>query len=204
MTIISRRVVTPYPGKFDTVVERLRIAAGAIQRAGGDTLLMKITYGHMAGSIALFGLYEDFIAATAAADKLAADVEMQKVAKLREEDPGGLMMGPDVLRLAYGATNKKPVMMVRTYQVYRSNLAASLAILPKVENLVKETGATVTGLIPMISDNMDRLHVIYGFDSTKQMGESVHSVGASDKFQKIVVEANKTGKLISTRVQQCI
>jgi hypothetical protein len=95
-------------------------------------------------------------------------------------------------------------MMVRTYQVYRSNLAASLAIIPKVENLVKETGATVTGLIPMISDNMDRLHVIYGFDSTKQMGESVHSVGASDKFQNIVVEANKTGKLISTRVQQCI
>jgi hypothetical protein len=165
---------------------------------------MKITYGHMAGSIALFGLYEDFIAATAATDKLAADVEMQKVSKLREEDPGGLMMGPDVIRLAYGATNKKPVMMVRNYQVDRSNLEAALALLPKVEKLVKETGATVTGLIPMISDNMDRLHVIYGFDSTTKMGESIHSVGTSDEFQKVVVEANKTGKLISTRVQQCI
>jgi hypothetical protein len=105
-------MVTPHLRKFDTVIERLRIGAGAIQRAGGDTLLMKITYGHMAGSIALFGLFEDFIAATAAADKLAADVEMQNLAKQRQEDPGGLMMGPDVLRLAYGVTNKKPVMMV--------------------------------------------------------------------------------------------
>ena len=204
MTIISRRVVTPYPGKFDTVVERLRIGAGAIQRAGGDTLLMKITYGHMAGSVALFGLFADFISASAATDKLAADVEMQKVAKLREKDPGGLMMGPDVLRLSYGETNNKPVMMVRTYQVDRINLAKSLAIFPKVKKLVKETGATVAGLIPIISDNMDRLHVIYGFDSLKQMGQFVHFVDASDEFQKIVVEADKTGKLISTRVQQCI
>ena len=204
MTIISRRVVTPHPRKFDTVIERLGIGAGAIQRAGGDTLLMKITYGHMAGSIALFGLFEDFIAATAATDKLAADVEMQKLAKQRQEDPGGLMMGPDVLRLAYGVTNKKPVMMVRTYQVDRINLGAALEVLPKVEELVKKSGATVTGLIPMISDNMDRLHVIYGFDSTKHMGESVHSVGTSNEFQKLVVEANKTGKLISTRIQQCI
>ena len=204
MTIISRRVVTPHPGKFDTVIERLRIGAGAIQRAGGDTLLMKVTYGHMAGSIALFGLFEDFIAATAATNKLAADVEMQKLTKQRQEDPGGLMMGPDVLRLAYGVTNKKPVMMVRTYQVDRINLEAALEVLPKVEELVKKSGATVTGLIPMISDNMDRLNVIYGFDSTTHMGESVHSVGMSDDFQKLVAEANKTGKLISTRVQQSI
>ena len=204
MTIVSRRVVTPHPGRFDTVIERLRIGEGALQRAGGDTLLMKITYGQMAGSIALFGLFEDFIAATAATDKLAADVEMQKLAKQRQEDPGGLMMGPDVLRLAYGVTNKKPVMMVRTYQVDRINLEAALEVLPKVEELVKKSGATVTGLIPMISDNMDRLHVIYGFDSTTHMGESVHSVGTSDEFQKLVVEANKTGKLMSTRVQQSI
>ena len=204
MTIISRRVVTPHPGKFDTVIERLRIGEGALQRAGGDTLLMKITYGQMAGSIALFGLFEDFIAATAATDKLAADVEMQKLVKQRQEDPGGLMMGPDVLRLAYGVANKKPVMMVRTYQVDRNNLGAALEVLPKVEELVKKSGATVTGLIPMISDNMDRLNVIYGFDSTTHMGESVHSVGTSEEFQKLVVEANKTGKLMSTRVQQSI
>jgi hypothetical protein len=204
MTIVSRRVVTPHPGRFDTVIERLRIGEGALQRAGGDTLLMKITYGQMAGSIALFGLFEDFIAATAATDKLAADVEMQKVAKQRQEDPGGLMMGPDVLRLAYGVANKKPVMMVRTYQVDRNNLGAALEVLPKVEELVKKSGATVTGLIPMISDNMDRLNVIYGFDSTTHMGESVHSVGTSEEFQKLVVEANKTGKLMSTRVQQSI
>ena len=204
MTIVSRRVVTPHPGRFDTVIERLRIGEGALQRAGGDTLLMKITYGQMAGSIALFGLFEDFIAATAATDKLAADVEMQKLVKQRQEDPGGLMMGPDVLRLAYGVANKKPVMMVRTYQVDRNNLGAALEVLPKVEELVKKSGATVTGLIPMISDNMDRLNVIYGFDSTTHMGESVHSVGTSDEFQKLVVEANKTGKLMSTRVQQSI
>ncbi|MDE0809907.1 MAG: hypothetical protein OSB69_11355 [Alphaproteobacteria bacterium] len=204
MTIISRRVVTPHPGKFDTVIERLRIGEGALQRAGGDTLLMKITYGQMAGSIALFGLFEDFIAATAATDKLAADVEMQKLAKQRQEDPAGLFMGPDVLRVAYGKTEKKPVMMVRTYQVDRINLEAALEVLPKVEELVKKSGATVTGLIPMISDNMDRLNVIYGFDSTTHMGESVHSVGTSEEFQKLVVEANKTGKLMSTRVQQSI
>ena len=204
MTIISRRIVTPQPGKYNTVVERLRIAAGAIQRSGGDPLLMKITYGHMAGSIALFGTFQDFVAATAAIEKLTIDAEMQRVAKLREDDPAGLMMGPDVLRLAYGAINKKPVMMVRTYQVDRGNLEAALEILPQVELLVKETGATVTGLIPMISDGMDRLHVIYGFDNVTQMGKSVHIVGTSDKFQKVVVEANKTGKLLSTRIQQSI
>ena len=204
MTIISRRIVTPEPGKSNTVVERLRIAAGAIQRSGGDPLLMKITYGHMSGSIALFGTFQDFVAATAAIDKLTIDPEMQRVAKLREDDPAGLMMGPDVLRLAYGAINKKPVMMVRTYQVDRGNLEAALEILPQVELLVKETGATVTGLIPMISDVMDRLHVIYGFDNVTQMGKSVHMVGTSDKFQKVVVEANKTGKLLSTRIQQSI
>ena len=60
MTIVSRRIVTPHPGRFDTVIERLRIGEGALQRAGGDTLLMKITYGQMAGSIALFGLFDAF------------------------------------------------------------------------------------------------------------------------------------------------
>jgi len=129
---------------------------------------------------------------------------MQKLAKQRQEDPGGLMMGPDVRRLAYGIAHKKPVMMVRTYQVDRINLGSALEILPKVEELIKKSGATVTGLISMISDNMDRPNIIYGFDSTTHMGESVQSVCMSNEFQKLVAEANKIGKLISTRVQQCI
>jgi len=204
MTIISRRVVTPHPGRLDTVTERLRIGAAAIQRAGGETLLMKITYGHMAGSIGLFGLFEDFLAATEASDKLAMDKEMQRVSKLRQDDPGGVMVGPDVLSLAYGTTNSKPVMVVRTYQVERNNLQAALEVLPGVEGLIKKTGATVTGLIPMISDNMDRLNVIYGFDNMKHMGETLHTVGSSSDFQSFVDQANKTGKLLSTRVQVSI
>ena len=205
MTIISRRAVTPYPGKWDTAIERLRVGAAALERAGGDALLMHITYGHMAGSIALFGIFPDFIAATTASEKLAEDAEMQKLLRQRQQDPAGSFMGPDVLRLVYGSADKKPVMMVRTYQVNRENLQAAVGILSKVEELAKkENAGTVTGIIPMISDNMDRLNVVYGFDSRAHLGHAVNAVGMSKEFQELVTEANTKGKLISARVQEAI
>lgn len=205
MTVISRRVVTPYPGKWDNAIERLRVGAGALERAGGDTLLMRITYGHMAGSIALFGIFSDFVAATAASEKLAEDPEMQKLLRQRQEDPAGSFMGPDVLRIVYGAADKKPVMMVRTYQVNRENLEAAVGILSKVDGLAKkENAGTVTGIIPMISDNMDRLNVVYGFDNRAHLGHAVNTVGMSKEFQELVAEANTKGKLVSARVQEAI
>jgi len=205
MTILSRRLVTPYPGKSETAIERLRIGAGVIERAGGDSLLVRITYGHMAGSIALFGIFPDFLAATAASEKMAVDREMQDLRRQREEDPAGEFQGPTVLRMVYGEPEIKPVMLVRTYQVDRENLNDAVNILAKVGEFAKrENGGIVTGLVPMISDNMDSLNAVYGFDNREHFAQAVTNVGLSQEFQDLVAEAATKGKLRSSRVQEII
>jgi hypothetical protein len=183
MTILSRRVFLPHAGKRDIVIDRLKTVAGAINRAGGEPLLMNISYGHMAGQLALFGLYSDFVAATSATMKMASDAELQKVNKLRESDPAAdYVAGPDVLRVVFGEARPQSTMMVRTYQVDRNNLTEAVGILHKV----------------------DRLNVIYGFDNMEHMGRAVQNIGLSTEFQELVNEANRTGKLVSVRVQQRI
>ena len=96
--------------------------------------------------------------------------------------------------------------MVRTYQVDRNNLTEAVGILHKVDALMQKSDepGNVTGIVPMISDNMDRLNVIYGFDNMEHMGRAVQNIGLSTEFQELVNEANKTGKLVSVRVQQKI
>ena len=207
MTILSRRVFLPHAGKRDIVIDRLKTVAGAINRAGGEPLLMNISYGHMAGQLALFGLYSDFVSATSATMKMASDAELQKVNKLRESDPAAdYVAGPDVLRVVFGEARPQSTMMVRTYQVDRNNLTEAVGILHKVDALMQKSDepGNVTGIVPMISDNMDRLNVIYGFDNMEHMGRAVQNIGLSTEFQELVNEANKTGKLVSVRVQQKI
>jgi hypothetical protein len=206
VTILSRRVFLPHAGKRDIVIDRLKTVAGAINRAGGEPLLMNISYGHMAGQLALFGLYSDFVSATSATVKMASDAELQKVNKLRESDRAADFVGPDVLRVVFGEARPQSTMMVRTYQVDRNNLTEAVGILHKVYALMQKSDepGTVTGIVPMISDNMDRLNVIYGFDNMEHMGRAVQNIGLSTEFQELVNEANRTGKLVSVRVQQRI
>ena len=207
MPFLSRSVFLPHAGKSDIVIERLKVVGGAIARAGGEPQLVRISHGHMAGHLALFGAYKDFITAAAASVKISNDAAYKRVAKLRDKNPASTMvLGPDVARVVYGALTYSAVGMVRTYQIDRRNLEKAIDILGEVEKLSRKRakGARVTGIIPMIADNVDRLNVVYGFDSIKHMSEEVQWALTSIEFQKLVMKAHTHGKLISVRVQQRI
>jgi hypothetical protein len=201
MSVMSRRISMPHVGKTALVVKRAKTVASVIERAGGNSMVAKIIYGDKAGSIGVFGVYEDFSAACTATEAMAADEEYQAVMAEIETSPAGDISGPDVLSVLYGEIPlSAPVAMIRTYQIDRNNRGRALEILEKIDFLVGKD-VRLAANATLIGPNMDAMHVVYGFNSMSHMGQSIQEVGSSHEFQALVNEANTLGKLTSSRVQ---
>ncbi|MSP04711.1 MAG: hypothetical protein EXR05_05625 [Acetobacteraceae bacterium] len=76
MTVISRRVATPLPGKAALAITRAKSLAAIMKRAGSNTSLRKIIFGDEVGDIHLYGRYENFTHGTKAAVDMGKDPEM--------------------------------------------------------------------------------------------------------------------------------
>ncbi len=134
-------------------------------------------------------------------NEMSNDPSRIALMKEREADPGGHLIGHEVFRTIYGniLPNHKVIMM-REYQLPRSNLSEAVKVFPDIDALLKNEDASFMAVIPMVATNMDRLVACYYFPDMSSMEEQVDRVGMSQEMQNIVLKASSSGNLISSRV----
>ena len=199
--IISRRILTPILGKSDLVLTRAKSMQEIMTKHGAKSRVAKIVAGDMAGSIHLTGSYENMQSGCDSFNEMSNDPSRIALMKEREADPGGHLIGHEVFRTIYG--NISPdhkVIMMREYQLSRSNLSEAVKVFPDIDALLKNEDASFMAVIPMVATNMDRLIACYYFPDMSSMGEQVDRVGMSEEMQNIVLKASSSGNLISSRV----
>ena len=54
--------------------------------------------------------------------------------------------------------------------------------------------------VPVLSDNMSSLTVVYGFPDLHVFGEMLDTIGTSEAFQEMLVKASDLGTLQKARV----
>ena len=199
--IISRRILTPILGKSNLVLNRAKSMQDILTKHGAKARVARIVAGDLAGSIHLTASYENMEKGCKSFNEMSQDPSRVALMKEREADPGGHLIGPEVFRTIYG--NISPdhkVIMMREYQLSRSNLSEAVKVFPDIDALLKNEDASFMAAIPMVATNMDRLIACYYFPDMSYMGEQVDRVGMSEEMQNIVLKASSSGNLISSRV----
>lgn len=198
MTIISKRVFRPLPGKASVAHERIRRVADAISRAGGKTRLASVIWGDGARDIHLYGVFANAEAGAKASAAMAADAAFTALRHEAEADPASHWEGPEVWRTVFGETKPShPVLLQREYEVDRSNLHRAVALLPEVQATLP--GTPMIAIVPVLSGNMGRLMIGYYAASLVELGETVDRAIASEAFQAIVTRAAQFARLTKAR-----
>ena len=114
------------------------------------------------------------------------------------------MMGPMMFRTIYGdiGWDTHPVSQMRVYQMPRKNVPQAVSILGEVDAMTDDV--KVTGVAPVVTEDMTLIHATYQFKSITDWGEQVDKIGMSEEFQKIVDRANELGTLVSSGVYMTI
>ena len=199
MTIVSRRIVVPFPGKSDLCLERSKRMAEIMAAHGALVRVFRSVMGDNAGNIEILGRYANFTEGAKASAAIAVDPQAQNLRQERENAPAGEVHGPYVYRMVFGEASPQKVMMRRLYQVERSNLKTALEMLPEARAAIhKDTG--MLAVVPSIAPDMDQLSISYYADSLEQLGQNLDQYGMSEKFQAVVTKASQYGKLISSDV----
>jgi hypothetical protein len=199
MTIISKRVFRPIPGKVGLTRERIRRLSAVIKRAGGGVRIADVVWGDGARDIYLYGVYESMEAGGKAATAMLDDPDFVALRAESENDPAWHWEGPEVWRTVFGAPRPDfPVTLQRDYQVDRRYLKDATALLPEVQAL--RTDRPVIAVVPVISGDMGRLVIGYYASSLVDLGEGIDRVGFSEAFQAIVVRATEFGSPAKSRV----
>jgi hypothetical protein len=203
MTIVSRRIVVPFPGKSDLCLERSKRMAEIMAAHGALVRVFRSVMGDNAGNIEILGRYANFTEGAKASAAIAVDPKAQNLRQERENAPAGEVHGPYVYRMVFGEASPQKVMMRRLYQVERSNLKTALEMLPEARAAIhKDTG--MLAVVPSIAPDMDQLSISYYADSLEQLGQNLDQYGMSEKFQAVVTKASQYGKLISSDVLMAV
>ena len=203
MTIVSRRIVVPFPGKSDLCLERSKRMAEIMAAHGALVRVFRSVMGDNAGNIEILGRYANFTEGAKASAAIAVDPKAQNLRQERENAPAGEVHGPYVYRMVFGEASPQKVMMRRLYQVERSNLKTALEMLPEARAAIhKDTG--MLAVVPSIAPDMDQLSISYYADSLEQLGQNLDQYGMSEKFQAVVTKASQYGKLISCDVLMAV
>jgi hypothetical protein len=198
MTIISKRVFRPLPGKAAIAHERIRRVGDAISRAGGGVRTASVAWGDGAREIHLYGVFADTEAGAKAATAMLSNADFLALRKEAEDDPASHWEGPEVWRTVFGETKPAyPVMLQREYEVDRSNLRNAIALLPEVQATMPET--PMLAIVPVISGHMGRLMIGYYASSLIDLGQIIDRALASEAFQSIVTRAAQYAKLTKSR-----
>jgi len=199
MTVISKRVFRPLPGKATLLIERVRRLSEIMTRAGGRMRLTSVAWGDGARDIHLYGVFENIEAGGKTATAVNADPAFVALRTESEKEPASNWEGPEVWRCVYGEPQPSfPILLQREYEVDRRNLKSALALLPEVQAL--QGDRPVLGVVPAISGDMGRLMVVYYATSLIDLGARMDRIGPSEAFQAILVRAAEFGKLTKSRV----
>lgn len=197
---ISRRVVTPYLGKTELVIERAKRMSGIMEAHGANTRVAQVYAGEGAGDIHLYGFFDTMAAGTKAANGMLEDNALANLFDERAKAPGGDMKGPDIYRNIYGGiTGNKKAVIQRAYEMDRRNLKAAVALLEEVSEIFSSENIDVNAVVPMFSPKMDVLIVAYFFEDFAALGDGIDRIGMSEGFQSIVERSHELGRLFESR-----
>lgn len=198
MTVVSKRVFRPIPGKTALAHSRIKRLSEVLTRVGGRVRVCTVAWGDGARDVHLYGSFQNMEAGAKAFAAMIEDPEGVKLRTESENDPASEWEGPEVWRTVFGEPQPNyPVMLQREYQIDRRNLKSAVAMLPEVQALAPDR--PVIGLVPVVSDDMGRLLVGYYASSLVDLGERIDRVGMSDAFQAIVARAAEFGTLTKAR-----
>ena len=199
MTVISKRVFRPMPGKAAVAHSRIKRLGEVLTRNGGRIRICIVAWGDGAREVHLYGAFQNMEAGAKAFTALLEDPDGVKLRAESENDPASQWEGPEIWRTVFGEPRPDfPVMMQREYQIDRRHLKQAVAMLPEVQAL--QPDSPVIGVVPVVSGDMGRLMVGYYATSLVDLGEKIDRVGMSEAFQAIVVRAAELGTLARSRV----
>ena len=205
MAIISRRILKPILGKSKTALERSTKYKDIMVSNGVKARLGMFVGGELNGAIQLTAAYTDMTSATKSFASLSKNKEIMELMSKRDDDPSGLLIGPEVYRSVYGQPSPEHnILLIREYEVDRKFLPQSIEILSEADALAKDEDTNVLALYPVIADKMDTLYVVYYYSSFESMGDIIDRIGMSKEFQNLVSKANETGKLKASNVVKII
>ena len=205
MTIISRRILKPILGKSKTALERSTKYKDIMVSNGVKARLGMFVGGELNGAIQLTAAYTDMTSATKSFASLSKNKEIMELMSKRDDDPSGLLIGPEVYRSVYGQPSPEHnILLIREYEVDRKFLPQSIEILAEADALAKDEDTNVLALYPVIADKMDTLYVVYYYSSFESMGDIIDRIGMSKEFQNLVNKANESGKLKASNVVKII
>ena len=198
---ISQRILHPHPGKSEMAIERVHRMAGILSRHGARTRIGRVTAGAGAGEIHLYAGFSTMAVGTAAAANMAKDAAYLELMADRESNPAGDVEGPNVARIVMGEPHASDrVRMQRTYSLSRDKLKPALELLVDFVDTIKDHPVNLMAAVPVLSDNMSALTVVYGFPDLRVFGEMVDTIGTSEAFQEMLVKASDLGTLRKARV----
>ena len=201
MTVVTRVFVTPLPGKTAITQERVLQHVANVRRLGAHGRVAKILFGDLCGSFMLLGAREDMADVLRVSAALAQDPATIKLRQENETNPSATLVGPDVMRLAYGQlpATPLPAYLSRSYKVTRSNLANALALLPDIASVMGDN-ITVHAVVPMVSADMMAFNVVYRAATLEIIGATMDTTGQSEAFRQIVLKAAEFGTLVSSHI----
>ena len=120
-------------------------------------------------------------ASSTAVPAFASPVLQKKLMEEREAKPAAEMMGPLMFRTIYGeiAWDTHPVSQMRIYQMSRKNVPQAVSILGEVDAMTDDV--KVTGIAPVVTEDMTVIHATYQFKSITEWGEQVDKIGMSEE-----------------------
>jgi len=205
MAIISRRILKPILGKSKTALERSTKYKDIMVSNGVKARLGMFVGGELNGAIQLTAAYTDMTSATKSFSSLSKNKEIMELMSKRDDDPSGLLIGPEVYRSVYGQPSPEHnILLIREYEVDRKFLPQSIEILAEADALAKDEDTNILALYPVIADKMDTLYVVYYYSSFESMGDIIDRIGMSKEFQNLVNKANESGKLKASNVVKII
>ena len=201
MTVLTRFISTPLPGKTALTQERVLQHVANLRRLGAHGSVSKILFGDLCDSFMVLGAREDMADVLRVSAALAQDPAAIKLRQEIETNPGATRIGPDVMRLAYGQlpATPLPAYLGRSYKVTRSNLANALSLLPDIAGVMGDN-ITVHAAVPMVSADMMQFNVNYRAATLEIIGTMMDTTGQSEAFRQIVLKAAEFGTLVSSRI----
>ncbi len=94
--------------------------------------------------------------ATKSYAELSKNKEIMEMVSIREHDPSGHLIGPEVYRTVFGQpSGDHNILLIREYGVDRKYIPQTIELLNEVEEIGKDEDTKVLALYPIIADKMD-------------------------------------------------
>ena len=195
MAIVSRRILKPILGKNKLALERATKYKNIMVSQGIKARLGTFIGGELNSCFQLTAIYSDMTTATKSFTELSQNKEIMEMMSIREDDPSGHLIGPEVYRTIFGQpSGDHNILLIREYDVDRKYIPQTIELLNEVETIAKDEDTKVLALYPIVSDKMDSLFIVYYYSSFESMGDIIDRIGMSDAFQNVVNRINEIAK----------